>query len=161
MTKKSVLDAQDLALLRILQKEGRATNASLAESVNMSESACLRRIKQLEANCVIQHYAAVINPSAIGLPLSVVVTVTLTSQSEAVLSTFENAVRAIPQIFECHLMTGAADYVLRAAVSDAEELERLHRVKLTRLPGVARINSSIIMRSVVQRQPLPLAPISF
>lgn len=155
MTKKTILDAQDRALLRLLQSDGRATNARLAESVHMSESACLRRVRLLEENGVIEKYAAVINPASIGLPLSVIVTISLTSQSEAVLSEFESAAAAIPEIFECHLMTGAADYVLRVAVADADELERFHRVKLTRLPGVARITSSIVMRTVVQRQLLP------
>jgi len=157
MSKRITLDRLDKALLRALQNDGRATNASLAESIRMSESACLRRVKLLEASGAIERYVAVVNAAAVGLPLSVVVTVSLISQSDPVLMAFEAAVTATPEIFECHLMTGSADYVLRAAVADADELERFHRVKLTRFPGVARVNSSIVMRTVVQRQPLPLA----
>ncbi len=157
MTKSAApLDATDKTLLRALQTDGRATNAELSEAAHMSESACLRRVKQLEQIGVIERYTAVINPAAVGLPLTVFVTISLTSQSRELLSAFEAAVAGVPEVLECHLMTGAADYLLRVAVADVDGLERLHSAKLTRLPGVARVNSSLTLRCVVRRTTLPL-----
>jgi DNA-binding Lrp family transcriptional regulator len=157
MTKSAAsLDATDKTLLRALQTDGRATNAELAKLAHVSESACLRRVKQLEQVGVIERYTAVISPAAVGLPLTVFVTISLTSQSRELLSAFEAAVAGVPEVLECHLMTGAADYLLRVAVADVDGLERLHSAKLTRLPGVARVNSSVTLRCAVRRTTLPL-----
>jgi DNA-binding Lrp family transcriptional regulator len=150
------LDAIDRKMLRLLQQDGRITNADLARQVALSESACLRRLRALEAAGVISRYAAVINERAVGLPISVFVTVTLSSQSEAALSAFEQAVAAAPEVMECYLMTGGADYLLRLVVKDVDDLERLHAKTLTRLPGVHRVSSSVAMRSVVKRGALPV-----
>jgi DNA-binding Lrp family transcriptional regulator len=157
MTKPvAALDAIDKALLRALQNDGRATNAELSKVAHVSESACLRRVKQLEQVGVIERYTAVISPAAVGLPLTVFVTISLTSQSQELLSAFEAAVAGVPEVLECHLMTGTSDYLLRVAVADVDGLERLHSAKLTRLPGVARVNSSLTLRCVVRRTTLPL-----
>ncbi len=157
MTKSvSTLDPVDKALLRALQRNGRATNSELAESVNMSESACIRRVRQLEASGIIERYAALIDPAAVGFTLTVFVTISLTTQSRDMLASFEKAVSAVPEVLECHLMTGAADYILRIIVEDIQALERLHANVLTRLPGVANVTSSLAMRSIVRRMSLPL-----
>jgi len=129
------LDAVDRKMLRLLQEDGRMTNTDLARRVALSESACLRRLRALETAGVIRRYAAVINERAVGLPISVFVTVTLSSQSEAALSAFEQAVAAVPEVMECYLMTGGADYLLRLVVRDVDDLERLHAKALTRLPA--------------------------
>jgi DNA-binding Lrp family transcriptional regulator len=150
------LDAIDRKMLRVLQQDGRITNAELAKQVALSESACLRRLRALEAAGVIGRYAAIINERAVGLPISVFVTVTLSSQSEAVLTAFEQAVAAVPEVMECYLMTGGADYLLRLVVRDVDDLERVHAKTLTRLPGVHRVSSSVAMRSVVKRDALPV-----
>jgi Lrp/AsnC family transcriptional regulator, leucine-responsive regulatory protein len=150
------LDGTDRKMLRLLQQDGRITNADLARQVALSESACLRRLRALEAAGVIGRYAAVINERAVGLPISVFVTVTLSSQSEAVLTAFEQAVAAAPEVMECYLMTGGADYLLRLVVRDVDDLERIHAKTLTRLPGVHRVSSSVAMRSVVKRGALPV-----
>lgn len=150
------LDAIDRKMLRVLQQDGRITNAELAKQVALSESACLRRLRALEAAGVIGRYAAIINERAVGLPISVFVTVTLSSQSEAVLTAFEQAVGAVPEVMECYLMTGGADYLLRLVVRDVDDLERVHAKTLTRLPGVHRVSSSVAMRSVVKRGALPI-----
>jgi DNA-binding Lrp family transcriptional regulator len=150
------LDAADKALLRRLQREGRATNAELAEAAHLSESACFRRVRALEAEGVITGYAATVDPRAVGLALTVFVSITLSSQAQDVLAAFEAAVAEAPEIMECHLMTGQADYILRVVASDVDDLERLHAQVLTRLPGVARINSSIALRTVVRRTALPV-----
>ncbi|HRO33713.1 MAG TPA: Lrp/AsnC family transcriptional regulator [Brevundimonas sp.] len=150
------LDDIDRRMLRALQNDGRMTNADLARMVNLSESACLRRLRALEAEGVISRYAAVVNERAVGLPISVFVTVTLSSQAESALTAFEAAVAGVPEVVECYLMTGASDYLLRLVVRDVDDLERIHARELTRLPGVTRVSSSVAMRTVVKRSALPL-----
>lgn len=150
------LDATDKSLLRLLQEKGRATNAELADTVHLSESACFRRVRALEGEGVITGYGATVDPRAVGLGLTVYVSITLSSQAQDLLAAFEQAVAAAPEIMECHLMTGQADYMIRLVASDVEDLERLHATLLTRLPGVARINSSIALRTVVRRTALPV-----
>lgn len=150
------LDDIDRKMLRALQTDGRMTNADLARTVNLSESACLRRLRALETEHVISRYAAVVNERAVGLPISVFVTVTLSSQAESVLTAFETAVATAPEVVECYLMTGSSDYLLRLVVRDVDDLERIHARELTRLPGVTRVSSSIAMRTVVKRVALPV-----
>jgi len=150
------MDRIDGEILRALQANGRATNAELSAQVNLSESACFRRVRALEVNGVIARYAAVIGQRAVGLNLNVFLTITLTSQAEEVLSAFEAAVARVPQIMECYLMTGQADYLVRAVARDVDDLEQLHRHWLTRLPGVARVTSSITLRQIVKRAELPI-----
>jgi len=150
------MDRIDGEILRALQASGRATNAELSAQVNLSESACFRRVRALEVNGVIERYAAVIGQRAVGLNLNVFLTITLTSQAEEVLSAFEAAVARVPQIMECYLMTGQADYLVRAVARDVDDLEQLHRHWLTRLPGVARVTSSITLRQIVKRAELPI-----
>jgi len=150
------LDNHDKILLRRLQEDGRATNAELAQAANLSESACFRRVRALEADGIITGYAAKVDPRAIGLGLTIFVSITLSSQAESVLAAFEAAVERAPEIIECHLMTGQADYIVRVVVEDMDDLQRLHANLLTRLPGVARLNSSIALRTVVRRTALPV-----
>ena len=156
MTKSANLSDADKTLLRALQRDGRATNAELSAVAHMSESACLRRVKALEQTGVIERYAAIVNPAAVGRPLTVFVTLNLVSQAQDALADFERAVTMVQDVQECHLMAGTSDYILRVAVSDVDGLERLHSQVLTRLPGVARVVSSLVLRSVVRRASLPL-----
>lgn len=151
------LDSHDLVLLRALQQDGRATNAELAQRAHLSESTCLRRVKQLEAAGAVERYAAVVNQRVVGLPLNIFVTITLESQSEAALQAFEREIASAPEVMECYLMTGTADYLLRVVARDIDDLERIHASRLTRLKGVARVTSSISMRQVVRRAELPLS----
>jgi len=150
------MDRIDGEILRLLQTDGRATNADLSAKVNLSESACFRRVRALEVAGVVERYAAIVDQRSVGLPLNVFLTITLASQSEDVLSAFEAAVARVPQIMECYLMTGQADYLVRAVARDVDDLEQIHRHWLTRLPGVARVNSSITLRQVVKRAELPI-----
>jgi Lrp/AsnC family leucine-responsive transcriptional regulator len=156
MTNSTNLSDVDKTLLRALQHNGRATNAELSAIAHMSESACLRRVKALEQAGVIERYAAIVNSAAVGRPLTVFVTLSLASQAQEALADFERAVMTMPDVQECHLMAGTADYILRLAVRDVDGLERLHSQVLTRLPGVARVVSSLVLRSVVRRSSLPL-----
>jgi len=150
------MDSKDRAILRLLQDDGRRSNAELAQSVNLSESASLRRIRTLESSGLIRGYTAVVDQKAAGYALSVFLTITLNSQSQAALSAFEAAAARVPEIMECYLMTGEADYLMRVVARDVDAFEALHAGALTRLPGVARITSSIALRTAVHRSALPL-----
>jgi len=150
------LDDTDRRMTRGPQTDRPLTNADLARTVNLSESACLRRLRALEAEGVISRYAAIINERAVGLPISVFVTVTLSSQAEASLTAFETAIATVPEVVECYLMTGGSDYLLRLVVRDVDDLERVHSHELTRIPGVTRVSSSVAMRTVVKRGALPV-----
>ena len=150
------LDRIDRVILAELQRNGRLSNRELAEHVHLSESACLRRVRTLEEAGVIDRYAALVNQAKVGLPGNVFVSITLNRQEQADLATFEEAVKKVPEVMECYLMTGAQDYLLRVAVSDPADFERLHSQHLTRLPGVARVQSSFALRTVRKGSGLPL-----
>ena len=149
-------DKYDLLILNALQKDGRISNVQLAEHVSLSESACLRRVRALEESGVIDRYAALVSQAKVGLPGNVFVHIGLHREEESELTAFEEAVRNIPEVMECFLMTGEFDYLLRVVVSDMADFERLHRDALTRLPGVARVNSSVAIRTVQKKTELPL-----
>ena len=152
------MDRYDRAILKLLQQDARTTNASLAEKVSLSESACLRRVRALEEAGVIEGYTAVLNQQKAGYPVNVFVHITLDRQAQPGLEAFETAVRKIPEVMECYLMTGDQDYLLRVVVSDPADFERLHSQHLTRLPGVARVHSSFALRTVRKGSELPLRP---
>ena len=150
------LDKYDRMILDALQKDGRISNVQLAGEVNLSESACLRRVRALEDANIIDRYAALVSQARVGLSGNVFVHIGLQREEESELAAFENAVRDIPEVMECFLMTGEFDYLLRVVVSDMADFERLHRDFLTRLPGVARVNSSVAIRTVQKKTELPL-----
>lgn len=142
------LDATDRKIVNLLQGDGRMTNAELAERVFLSPSACLRRVGRLEEKGVIAGYAMLVNPEAVGLRTSVFVEVSLNSQAEDHLDAFETAAQRVPAVMECYLMAGDADYLMRVAVADVPDFERIHKEYLSRLPHVARIRSIFAMRTV-------------
>jgi DNA-binding Lrp family transcriptional regulator len=150
------LDRYDRLILEALQRDGRISNVQLAAAVNLSESACLRRVRALEDEGYIDRYAALVSQPMVGLAGNVFVQIGLHREEERELAAFEEAVRNIPEIMECYLMTGEFDYLLRVVVADMADFERLHRDALTRLPGVARVNSSVAIRTVQKRTELPL-----
>ena len=150
------IDRYDRAILNALQGDGRISNVQLAAAVNLSESACLRRVRALEEAGLIDRYVALINQSAAGLSGDVFVHIGLHREEQSELAAFEEAVRNIPEVMECYLMTGEFDYLLRVVVSDMADYERLHKESLTRLPGVARVNSSVAIRTVQKKTELPL-----
>ncbi len=147
----STLDRTDRRILATLQTDARMTNAALAESVNLSPSACLRRVRRLEQSGVIAGYVTRLDRAAIGLGTSVFVEIALTSQQEDVLDEFEAAVVEVPEVLSCHLMAGNADYLLHVATADVEDYERIHRAHLARLPHVAQLRSSFALRTVCDR----------
>ena len=149
------LDRYDRTILRLLQEDARMTNTALAARVNLSESACLRRVRALEESGLIEGYTAMVDQQRAGFPVSVFVSITLDRQSQTGLEAFESAVRRVPEVMECYLMTGEHDYLLRLVVTDLADFERIHNQHLTRLPSVARIQSSFAMRTVTRSRSLP------
>lgn len=150
------LDRIDRLILHELQLDGRLTNAALAERVALSESACLRRVRRLEEAGMIRAYVALVDQSMAGYPDNVFVQITLTSQQQDDLRRFEAAAIELPEVMECYLMSGAADYLLRVIVADARDYERIHSQHLTRLPGVARVHSNFALRTVTKKTELPI-----
>lgn len=150
------LDATDRRILTALQKSGRMSNADLSEVANLSPSACHRRVARLETDGYIRNYVAMLDPRKIGLPTTVFVEITLQGQTDEVLEAFEKAVARIPDVLECHLMAGTADYILKVVAEDTEDFARIHRQHLARLPGVAQMQSSFALRTVFKTTAMPL-----
>ena len=150
------LDSVDRAILDLLQEDGRLANVDLADAVNLSPSACLRRVRRLEEEGFINQYVALINPSRVGMGTNVFVEITLSSQAEDALDAFELAVTKRLEIMSCHLMAGDFDYLLRVVIDDVADYEALHRTHLAQLPGVARLVSSFALRPVCDRTAYPL-----
>ena len=150
------IDATDKRLLVLLQRQGRLTNAELADQVNLSPSACHRRVQRLEQAGYIDAYVALLNARKLGRPTTVFVEITLSGQADELLDAFEKAVRRVPDILECHLMAGTADYLLKVVAEDTEDFARIHRQHLARLPGVAQMQSSFALRKVVQTTAIPV-----
>ena len=146
-------DRIDREILRLLRIDGRMTNAKLAEEVGLSPSACLRRVKMLEDAGIIRGYTAIVDTGRAEASIAVIVNITLERQTEEYLDRFEAAVRKHPEIRECFLMTGGADYLLRVDVVNAGDFERIHKDILSTMPGVLRIHSSFSIRNVMATRP--------
>ena len=150
------LDKFDKKILQELQQNGRISNVELAGRLNLSESACLRRVKSLEDSDYIESYNALLNQKKMGLTDTVFVHIVLRREEQTELAAFESAIKKIPEVMECYLMTGEFDYLLRIVVSNMADYERLHNESLTRLPGIARVNSSFAIRTVRKTSQLPI-----
>jgi DNA-binding Lrp family transcriptional regulator len=150
------LDSIDRAILGELQSDGRLANVDLAQRVHLSPSACLRRVKQLEASGVIAQYVALLNPRAVGRHGTSFTIINLESVNKRQLDAFEQAVRDAPAILDCFYVAGSNDYLLRFAYRDTEDLERFHTEVLMQLPGVARSNSMLVLRTVKKTTALAL-----
>ncbi len=150
------LDTTDRRLLSVLQRKGRISNADLSAAINLSPSACHRRVQRLEADGYIRDYVALLDPRKLGVPTTVFVEITLQGQADEVLDAFEKAVARIPDVLECHLMAGTADYILKVVAEDTEDFARIHRQHLARLPGVAQMQSSFALRTVFKTTALPV-----
>ncbi|MEO7335944.1 MAG: Lrp/AsnC family transcriptional regulator [Caldimonas sp.] len=150
------LDAVDRAILGELQREGRLSNLELAQRIHLSPSACLRRVKSLEETGVIAQYVALVNPRAIGKHGVSFTIINLERVGVAQIEAFEQAVRDQPEVLDCFYVAGSNDYLLRFTYRDAEDLERFHAEVLMRLPGIARSNSLLVLRTVKKTTALPL-----
>jgi Lrp/AsnC family transcriptional regulator, leucine-responsive regulatory protein len=151
------LDAIDVSILEALQQDGRLSNLDLAQRVHLSPSACLRRVKHLEESGVIAQYVALLNPKAVGAFGTSFTIVNLETLGGDALERFEQAVRHERRILDCYYVAGSNDYLIRFAYRDAEDLERFHTEVLMRLPGVARSNSMLVLRTVKKTTALPLS----
>ena len=153
---KTSLNEIDLKILSHLQNNARLTNVELSEHIHLSQSPCLRRVRNMESSGIIQGYVALVDQNAVGLPVSVFVNVRLEKQIERALEKFEEIVQDWSEVMECYLMTGDSDYLLRVVASDLAAYERFLMDKLTRVPGVASINSSFALKQVTYKTALPI-----
>ena len=156
MTDVSALDAIDRRILSLLQTDARMTNVELARAVNLPPSRCLARVRALEQRGYISGYVTLLDAKRLGLQVSVFIRVRLERQIEAALETFERAMIDRPEVMECSLMTGDADYLLRVVVPDLPALQDFIVNTLSRVPGVGNIQSSIALKQVKYQTALPL-----
>lgn len=150
------IDAIDRRILAELQRDGRATIQDLAGRVGLSPSPCLRRIRMLEEAGILKGYVAVVDQARVGLPVSVFASVKLERQREEELDRFALAIARWPEVVECYLMTGRHDYLVRVVVPDLAAYERFLKDKLTRLEGVASIESSYALGQLKYTSVLPI-----
>lgn len=149
------MDGKDRQILRELQRDGRLTNAELADRVNLSPSPCLRRVRNLEKAGVIERYVALVDREAAGYPVTAFVQVTLARHDREVVDTFEQRMRETPQILSCHLLTGSSDYLLQIVVAGLDDYETFMRETLHTTPGIATINTSFVYGTVKDTVELP------
>jgi Lrp/AsnC family leucine-responsive transcriptional regulator len=150
------IDKLDLTILSELSVNARVSLVELAGRIGLSSTAIARRQKALEENGLIQAYQAVLNLDLFGFTTTVLVRITLESQSDAALKSFEAGVLSCPSISRCFLMSGTDDYLAIVLAKDIQDFERIHRTELSRLPRVARIQSSFAIREVINRAVPPV-----
>jgi DNA-binding Lrp family transcriptional regulator len=145
------MDSVDRAILLHLQQDGRLSNVDLAARVGLSPTPCLRRVRNLEEAGIIQGYHADLDPTAIGRSFQVLVHANMMVKDQSTIEAFEDQVRELPEIIECRRMFGDPDYMIWVATTDADTYERFYMTQLTNLPGVARMNSQMTMKTVKER----------
>ncbi|MCD8505527.1 MAG: Lrp/AsnC family transcriptional regulator [Burkholderiaceae bacterium] len=150
------LDSIDLKILQELQEDGSLANVELAKRVHLSPSSCLNRVRALEADGVINRYVAIANPAALGLDLSVFISISLKTQSKEALAEFEQRISEHDEVMECYLMTGDSDYLIRVAVANIAALEKFILEQLTPIPGIEKIRSGFALKQVRYKTALPL-----
>ena len=152
------MDEIDRKILRLLQDNCRLSIADIGGKVGLSASACHRRISLLEKDGVIENYTARLNGEKLGYNMTFYVEVSLESQSDAVLSAFEKAALGRPEVLECYLTTGEADYLIKVAAPDTKSYERIYKRTIAALPHVSRIQSSLVMKTVKRWSGYPTQP---
>lgn len=152
------LDAYDIAILTAMQEDARLSNVALAERVNLSASQCSRRLARLENEGAIAGYRAVLGKAMLGIDVTALVSVTLERHGENPAAAFHSAVVTLPEVLECLLITGDADYQLRVVAPSLAEFSRFVIDRLMKLPGVASIRSAIVLEAVKPMGPIPLPP---
>ncbi len=149
-------DKSDKIILSTLQHGSQLPLTDLAAKAGLSVSSCHRRIRHLEEQGIITGYRAALDRKRLGFANEFFVEVSLAAQTEEAFEKFERAVLRVPEVLECHLMSGQFDYLLRVVARDAEDYERIHRTRLARLPGLQRIQSSLALRMVKAWSGLPI-----
>ncbi|HWK00514.1 MAG TPA: Lrp/AsnC family transcriptional regulator [Xanthobacteraceae bacterium] len=150
------LDAIDRKILQCLQADGRMSLGELSAKVGLSASPCLRRVRLMEKAGIIKRYVAMVDQQSVGLPVSVFISLKLESQRQQMLANFGKMVARWPEVLECYLMTGPRDYLLRVVVEDLAAYERFLKQKLTRVEGIASIESSFALEQVKYTNVLPV-----
>lgn len=149
------MDAKDRQIIRTLQQDGRMTNQDLADSVNLSPSPCLRRLRNLEASGAIRGFSVDVDPEAYGLPITVFVRIRLERHNEEDVRNFESRVQTIDEVLECHVLTGAMDYQLRVVVSGLDAYEDFIRNRIHPIGGIASIDTSFVYGTVKKTAVFP------
>lgn len=152
------MDAIDRKILTELQLDGRLTITELAARVRLSVSPCHRRLRDLERSGAIRGYRAVVEPSAVGLSFETLIFVTMRLEDRDTVAAFESALAAVPQVVQAQRLFGDPDYLLRVVTADLAAYQRLYDERLATLPGVQRLNSTLVMKHVVDDRPLPEGP---
>lgn len=152
------LDEIDRQLLRELQHDGRMTNVELARRVGLSAPPCLRRVRALEDGGIIRGYHADLEPARLGYTITVFAMVSLKSQAEEALCAFEDHVRALPEVRECHMLNGEIDFILKIVAHDLQSFQEFLTSKLTPAPNVASVKTSLTIRTAKHQPGVPLQP---
>lgn len=156
--KPAKLDKADRRILSAVQRNGRMTVVELSDHVGLSQTPCLRRLRNLEAQGIIKGYTAQVDQDAVGLAVNVFVAVNLETQMHDQLESFERAITAFDEVMECYLMSGGGrDYLLRVVARDIAHYERFLKDKLSRVPGIANLDTSFALNTIIQRTQLPLS----
>jgi DNA-binding Lrp family transcriptional regulator len=142
------MDAIDIRILSVLQRDGQISMARLGEQVGLSLSACHRRVKILESDGKIANYAARLNRKAVGLEIQVFMEIKLLSQRQDDIQAFETAIRNMPEVLECHLISGEFDYLMRVAARDTSAYEELYRNRLSQIPSVQQMKTLLSLSTV-------------
>ncbi|MAD15735.1 MAG: AsnC family transcriptional regulator [Alteromonadaceae bacterium] len=151
------LDKYDRHILEIIQHKGRISNQELADTINLSPSPCLRRVRQLEESGLIDGYVALVNARKLGLNLLSFIQIIMDKHTPERFANFEESVMRFSEVLECHLITGqAADYVLKVIVKDMDDFQQFLLDKLTRIDGVSGVHSSFVLKSPVKKTSLPV-----
>ncbi|MFI4957069.1 MAG: Lrp/AsnC family transcriptional regulator [Gammaproteobacteria bacterium] len=151
------MDRIDRQILEILQTDGNISNQDLADKVGLSPSPCLRRVKQLEEDGYIKNYVALINPEKIGLTLTIIIMLGLTSHDPKKMQLFEKTVSSYPEVINCYLIAGqTADYMLKVIVANLNDYQDFLLKKITRIDGVGTVHSSFVLNKIVEKTSLPL-----
>jgi Lrp/AsnC family leucine-responsive transcriptional regulator len=154
------MDPTDREILRLLQEDGRLTNAALAERVHLSASPCLRRLKRLEGDAVITGYRAVLDRRRVGLGLTVFVEIKVAGHTDETATDLQAKFAAMEEVIACHIVSGPADFLLEVVVPDLVHYERLLLGRLLKLPGVADVRTNVAIRTVKSDGPLPLGQLA-
>ncbi len=149
------MDAIDRKILALLQGDGRLTVTELAAQVGLSVSPCHRRVRELERSGAIRGYRAVVDAGALGLGFEALVFVTMRREDRETLLSFEQGLAGIPNVVQAERLFGDPDYLVRVVTADLAAYQRLQDEKLTALPGVQRMTSTLVMKRIVPDRPLP------
>ena len=150
------LDSIDRRILRALQRDGRLQNVELARQVGLSASPCLRRVRRLESEGIIERYSAVLNASKVGVGLTVFARISLISQDAETIEQFTATLRKLPQVVEAHIMAGECDALLRVVAADLDAYRQFQSTHLTRKNGVQTVKTDIPMQRIKQSTELPV-----